>query len=100
MLYWCYNLIAQNITQPGFPRVLYYLKDSFKYFLYKQWHERLTDNQIDELYDSIVKYFNLYEMIKEESEKRANEAKPRTPPIFRIRGLVMRDNEDNDVSVN
>ncbi len=41
LLYWVYNLIAQNKPQPGFPRVVFYLKDSFKYFLYKQWHERL-----------------------------------------------------------
>jgi hypothetical protein len=42
LLYWVYNLIEQNKPQPGFPRVLFYLKDSFKYFLYKQWHEHLS----------------------------------------------------------
>jgi hypothetical protein len=35
-------------------------------------------------------------MIKEETEKRKSEPKPNTPPIFRIRGLVMRDNDTKE----
>ena len=35
-------------------------------------------------------------MIKQETEKRANEPKPNTPPIFRIRGLLMRDKEEKE----
>ena len=54
------------------------------------------DDQIGQLYESIVEYFDLYEMIKVETEKRKSEPKPNTPPIFRIRGLVMRDNENKE----
>ena len=53
---------------------------------------------MDQLYDSIIAYFKLSEMVQQEQAKRCNEPKPNTPPIFRIRGLVSRDVTDGDLT--
>jgi hypothetical protein len=94
LLYWLYNIIKQNMPHPSFPRLLVNLRHSLKNFLYKQWHEMLRDDQLDELYRRIVGYFGLEERIRELGGENVGENRPRNPPELRIRGLLMRPKEE------
>ena len=93
LLYWIYNIIAQNLSFPSFPRVLFNLKDSLKNFLFKQWHEVLDDSQINELYTNIIGYFKLEERLRELHDDDSLEKKSKNPPQLRIRGLLQRETD-------
>ncbi len=69
-----------------------------KSFLIKQWHEVLDDSQLEILADSIIKYFNLSDRLKELTNSEFD-IKSKNPPNLRIRGLVMR-NSYNDKKYN
>ena len=92
-----FNIIKQNAPFPVYKRVLIHLKRALKWFLYKQWHETISDAHAEDLEQAILKYFDLEEHVK---QLRAEDYMPltRNPPCIRIRGLLMRDktNEDED----
>ena len=97
-LYWIFNIIKQNMTYPSFDRVLANLKESLKGFLFKQWHENLDEQQIEEIYDRIIQYFDL----KEHTNRLSTlglEFKSKHPPVLRIRGLLMRPSDENDQTI-
>ena len=95
LLYWIYNIIKQNASYPSFARVLSHLGPSLKNFLFKQWHESLSEAQLDQIVKSILDYFNFGTLVKETEEKSS-----KNPPALKIRGLLMRSNgkieEDED----
>jgi hypothetical protein len=80
---------------PVFKRILLNMQRSLKWFLYKQWHETITDEHAEDLANSIVNYFDLSDQIK---QLAAEEFSPQTrnPPCIRIRGLLMRESKEND----
>jgi hypothetical protein len=91
LLYWVYNIIAQNLSFPSFPRVLVNLKDSLRNFLFKQWHESLDDSQINELHSNIISYFKFEERLNELNADESLKNKSKNPPQLRIRGLLQRE---------
>lgn len=91
LLYWVYNIIAQNLSFPSFPRVLVNLKDSLRNFLFKQWHESLDDSQINELNSNIISYFKFEERLNELNADESLKNKSKNPPQLRIRGLLQRE---------
>ena len=93
--YWIYNIVQQNMSYPSFNRILANLKESLKNFLFKQWHETLNDSQAEEIYQKIIGYFNFNERI-EELKASGMENKSKYPPQLRIRGLLMRDKDDEE----
>ncbi len=98
MLYWLFNVIAQNLHSTSFPRLLAHLRDSLRNFLFKQWHEALDSAQLDELYEVILSRFDLHEQVAQARDTFKADEKPKNPPVLRIRGLVQRkgDNNEND----
>jgi hypothetical protein len=106
LMYWIYNIVQQNIAYPSFERVLVCLKDSLRNFLFKQWHESLNDKQLDELYESIVEHFQVIgDKIKKNSSPillngsdggGEQPSKSKNPPALKIRGLLMRPNNNNN----
>lgn len=90
LLYWLYNIIQQNMEYPSFSRVLLSLKDSLRCFIYKQWHETPSQEQLDSLYESIVDKFHLNETIKELKASSSETSSSKHPPRLSIRGLLQR----------
>ena len=74
----------------SFPRLLVNLRHSLKNFLFKQWHDTLSDDQLDVLYESIVGYFGLGEKLNELGGPVSPDKRSKNPPEMRIRGLLMR----------
>jgi hypothetical protein len=95
LFYWIFNIVQQNMSYPSFNRILSNLKDSLKNFLFKQWHETINDSQSEEIYQNVIQYFNLDERI-EELKISCKENKSKYPPQLRIRGLLMRDKDDEE----
>lgn len=98
LMYWIYNIIKQNMNYPSFDRTLCNLKDSLRQFLFKQWHDMLDDAQLELVYSKIIAHFGLEARLK---ELRASEAAPalekksKNAPVLRIRGLLMRPNDES-----
>ncbi|RNA34517.1 amiloride-sensitive sodium channel subunit beta [Brachionus plicatilis] len=74
-MYWIFNIIKQNMPFPSFNRILANLKESLRGFLFKQWHESLDEQQIDEIYKESVNQLSSLGL----------EFKSRHPPVLRIR---------------
>lgn len=87
LLYWMYNIIEQNRPFSSFSRMLLYLERSIKFFLYKQWHDALTDDQAADLYKCIVSFFGLEDLVAKVVEENKDAIAPKNPPNIRIRGL-------------
>ena len=96
LMYWLFNIIQQNRPFPSFNRLLVHLKGSLQTFLVKQWHEVLTPEQTDEIYNEIIEYFNLKDLVEECMKNEAYTLKAKNPPTLRIRGLLMRDANEAD----
>ena len=90
-----FNIIEQNAQFSSFSRMLVYLHRSIKFFLFKQWHDVLTDSQAEDIYQSIVKFFEFEERIDKLKEHRDNK-EPKNPPNIRIRGLLMRAENEKE----
>ena len=93
LLYWLFNIIEQNRPYQSFNRLIANLKASMYCFLFKQWHESLTKEQINEIYNEIVNYFKLDKTILDNEELKT--ASDKNPPVMKIRGLLWR-NDEND----
>ena len=87
-LYWFFNIISQNAQFSSFSRMLVYLKRSIKFFLFKQWHDLLTDEQAEDIYQSTIKYFKYEELIEKLKEQYKDQVEPKNPPNIRIRGKI------------
>ena len=93
LLYWLFNIIEQNRPYQSFNRLLANLKASMYCFLFKQWHESLTNEQIDDIYNEIVNYFKCDKNILDDEQLKVLNGK--NPPVMKIRGLLWR-NDEND----
>ena len=80
---------------PSFNRILVNLKMSLKSFLFKQWHEVLSDEQLDVIFKKIIEFFDLSEKLNELNDMGL-ECKSKNPPVLRIRGLLMRPSDSNN----
>jgi hypothetical protein len=98
LMYWIHNIIQQNMSYPSFRRVLLNLKDSLRAFLFKQWHEVPTSDQLDVMVESIIERFELTEKLRELQEAQGSENKPKNPPRLSIRGLLQRPTAKKDRS--
>jgi hypothetical protein len=88
-LYWFFNIISQNAPFPSFSRMLVYLKRSIKFFLFKQWHDVLTNEQAEEIYKCTIRYFGYEELVERLKEQYRDKAEPKNPPNIRIRGWFL-----------
>ena len=96
LMHWILNIVQQNRPWPSFKRLLVNLKESLRHFLYKQWHEQLEPEQIDEIYAEIIDHLKLQDLLQECLGNEAYCAKTKNPPTLRIRGLLMRDSNEAD----
>jgi hypothetical protein len=94
-LYWMCNIIEQNAPFSSFPRMLVYLRRSIKFFLFKQWHDVLSDEQAADIYDEIIVFFGLRDRVRALEEEYRDRASPKNPPNIRIRGLLMREKAED-----
>lgn len=85
-LYWMFNIIEQNRPFASFPRMLLYLQRSIKFFLFKQWHDVLNDEQANDFYKCIVNFFQFDELVAKLNEANKDAIPPKNPPNIRIRG--------------
>ena len=81
----------------SFPRLLVNLRYSLRNFLFKQWHDTLNDEQLDAIYASIIEHFGLQGRLEELGGPVPNEKRSKNPPEMRIRGLLMRPKDQNNV---
>lgn len=97
-MYWIFNIIKQNLPYPSFNRILANLKESLKGFLFKQWHENLDEQQVEEIYSRIIQFFDLNQQIDHLSTLGL-QFKSKHPPVLRIRGLLMRPSDENEQTI-
>jgi hypothetical protein len=101
LMYWINNIIQQNLDYPSFERVLSHLKDSLRNFLFKQWHESLNDEQVNDLYRSIIEHFQTIDgkiarrLACSSVNCQNGQNKSKNPPTLKIRGLLMRNTDNN-----
>ena len=94
-VYWLLNIVEQNRHYESFAKVLAQFRESLSSFLFKQWHESLSSEQIEVLYNEIVDYFK-FDM---EKYKLDESKTSKHPPQLKIRGLLWR-NTDEDSKTN
>lgn len=93
-MYWLKNIIKQNMSCASFPRILVNLRYSLESFLMKQWHEVLTDQQMDYVYSTLVEHFALEDKINELGGVVPVDKRSKNPPVIKIRGLLQRPKKD------
>ena len=81
--YWLLNIVEQNRDKEQFQKVLQYLGESLKNFLWKQWKENISKEQVDQLVNVVLDYLNL-----ETTPQKTVTMKH--PPPLKIRGLLWR----------
>lgn len=87
--YWFTNIIEQNRDYPVFQRQLSRWRQVVFHFLYKQWKEKVSEEEIDVLVEITKQYLEL----KELPERKINDLS-KYPPVLKIRGLLYRDAEN------
>lgn len=81
------------MPHPSFDRLLVNMRYSLRNFLYKQWHDFITDEQVEIIYASIIEHFKLQDKLNELGGHVPPEQRSKNPPEMRIRGLLMRPND-------
>lgn len=98
--HWLLNIIEQNRLQPSFPRILSRIRESLPNFLMTQWHETLTEDQVDRLVRVILDHLGLKELpaFEDRDENQSEQTldsremkRANNPPPLKIRGLLWRD---------
>lgn len=85
-MYWILNIIEQNIEYESFHNIYHQLDKAIQQFIFKQWHEKTNDKQIEKITIEIKDY------LKKRNYKPKNIEKLSLPKL-KIRGLLFR-NED------
>lgn len=60
----------------------------------KQWHEVLTDQQMDYVYSTLVEHFALEDKINELGGVVPVDKRSKNSPVIKIRGLLQRPKKD------
>ena len=81
--YWLLNIVEQNRDKEQFQKVLQYLDESLKNFLWKQWKESISKEQADQLVKVVLDYLGLCETPQKTVALKH-------PPPLKIRGLLWR----------
>lgn len=81
--YWLLNIVEQNRDKEQFQKVLQYLPESLKNFLWKQWKESISKEQVDQLVRVVLDYLDF-----ETTPQKTVTLKH--PPPLKIRGLLWR----------
>jgi len=87
--YWFTNIIEQNRDYPVFQRQLSRWRQVVFHFLYKQWKEKISEEEIDVLVEIAKEYLELKEL-----PVRKVDDLSKYPPVLKIRGLLYRDAEN------
>lgn len=87
--YWFTNIIEQNKDYPVFQRQLSRWRQVVFHFLYKQWKDQITEDEIDELVEITKEYLKIDKL----PERNENDTS-KYPPVLKIRGLLYRDAEN------
>ena len=82
--YWLLNIIEQNRPFESFQRVLQNLSESLSYFLFTQWKETASQDQLGRLVEMIMEHLNL-DKLPEGPQRTCKH-----PPALKIRGLLWR----------
>ncbi len=85
--HWLLNIVEQNRPCESFPKMLERLPEVLFQFFVKQFHDEVTEEQLDELVEILKKHFGLDElplMIKDAKQSKF-------PPRLKIRGLLHRN---------
>ena len=85
-IYWLLNIVEQNRNCDSFDRMLPRLPEVLWQFFMKQWHDRATDEQVQECVNVVLDHLGLAEL-----PKRSVEDCSKFPPVMKIRGLFSRD---------
>ncbi|XP_038059809.1 bifunctional peptidase and arginyl-hydroxylase JMJD5-like [Patiria miniata] len=82
--HWLLNIVEQNRNYDALQRVLAHLPHSLATFLFKEWKERVSREQVKTLVDLVMDYLGVDELPTDEERTSKN------PPPLKIRGLLWR----------
>lgn len=84
--YWLLNIIEQNCTFPSFSQTLSRLADAIRPFLFKQWHETASSQQLDKLVQTVFEHLEI-----ETPPPFDCKSEKKKQPLLKIRGLLWRN---------
>lgn len=85
LLYWISNIIEQNRSYPSYLTLMASLDTALKNFFFKQWHEFIDEERLQELTETLLKRFGF------ETKPEKTDNLERKHLYLKIRGLLWRD---------